>query len=144
MLAGDHVRLASAPRKFVDPWAAQVEASKVLSSAPVTAAPPGPGAPAIDHVALAQRAWQDTLGKPPEQRIQRWTELLAADPQSPYRKVIDNEIQSLHRQITEREDALARAKSQRTGDRNPRIARLAAELAAETQTARARSSRWRR
>ncbi|MBL0213743.1 MAG: hypothetical protein IPQ07_07660 [Myxococcales bacterium] len=134
VLAGDHVRLVGAPRKFVDPWAAQVEASRVLSGTPVVGPSPTPGAPQADHVGLAQKAWLDTLGKAPEARIQRWTELLAADPKTPYRKVIDNEILSLREQITQRDDALTRAKSQRTDDRNPRIARLAEELAASGGT----------
>lgn len=132
VLAGDHVRMVGAPRKFVDPWAAQVEASRVVSgSAPaVVVAPPVPGAKEPDHVGLAEKAWKDTLGKPPEARIQRWNELLAADPKTPYKKVIENEILSLRGQMQLRDEALAKARSQKTDDRNPRITRLAAELAA--------------
>ena len=129
VLAGDHVRLISVARTFVDPWTAQVQASKGGSATPTATPSPVPGGPGLDHVDLAAKAWQDTLGKAPEDRIERWSVLLAADPKSPYRKVIENEIQSLQAQIQDREAALSRAKSQRTDDRNPRIARLAAELA---------------
>ncbi len=134
VLAGDHVRLVGAPRKFVDPWAAQVEASRVLSGSAAVRPPSTPGAPQADHVGLAQKAWLDTLGKAPEVRITRWSELLAADPKTPYRKVIENEMMSLRAQIQQRDDALARAKSLNTNDRNPRIARLAEELAANMGT----------
>lgn len=127
VLAGDRVRLRSAPRTFIDPWAAQVDASKAVASAPVIP-PTGPGAGAVDHVALARAAWLDTLGQPPEQRIARWRALLAEDPRSPYRRVIEHEIVSLQRQAEAREVALAKARSARADDRDPRIARLAAEL----------------
>jgi len=130
VLAGDLVRVLSAPRTFIDPWAAQVEASKVLAPAGGgTATTPASGTPGADHVAVAAKAWQDTLGQPPEKRIERWTALLAADPRSPYRKVIENEIVSQKLQIKAREEALAAARSVRVGDRNPRIAYLASELA---------------
>ncbi|MEO7096186.1 MAG: hypothetical protein ABI175_23200, partial [Polyangiales bacterium] len=67
-------------------------------------------------------------------RIQRWVDYIAADPKSPYRRVVENEITSLRIQIQERDDALTKAKSQNTDDRNPRIARLAEELAIATNT----------
>ena len=132
VLAGDHVHLVGAPRKFVDPWTAQVEASRVLSGSapPVAVTPPPAGSKEPDHVALAEKAWKDTLGKPPEARIQRWVELLGADPKTPYKKVIENEILALRGQMQQRDEALAKARSQKTDDRNPRIARLAQELAA--------------
>ncbi|MBA3463745.1 MAG: hypothetical protein H0T46_27560 [Deltaproteobacteria bacterium] len=137
VLAGDRVRLVGAPRKFMDPWAAQVEASRVISGSAPPVAPTVPEQVALDHVKLAEAAWRDTLGKSPEQRLQRWSELLTADPKTPYRRVIENELQSLRAQIQQRDDALARAKSQNTNDRNPRIARLAEELAVATnQSAR--------
>src|SRR5450432_2096316 len=71
VLVGDHVRLISAKRTFVDPWAEQVAASKVV------VIPPAPNAVAVDHAAIARDAWQATLGLPPEQRIAKWDELLA-------------------------------------------------------------------
>jgi hypothetical protein len=129
VLAGDVVRVLSAPRTFIDPWAAQVEASKVLAPGGGALPAPTPGTPGADHVALATRAWQDTLGQPPEKRIERWSALIAADPKTPYRKVIENEILSQQLQIKARDEALAAARSVRTDDRNPRIAHLAAELA---------------
>ncbi len=128
VLAGDLVRVLSGSRTFIDPWAAQVEASKVLAPAGATNMLPA-GSPGVDHVGLATKAWQDTLGQPPENRIERWTALLASDPQSPYRKVIENEIVSQKLQLRARDEALAAARSIRTDDRNPRIAHLAAELA---------------
>lgn len=130
VLAGDHVRLVGTPRKFIDPWAAQVEASRVAVTSAIPLGPNTPGgAPITDHVDLAAKAWADTLGKPPEIRIERWIDYLAADLKSPYKKLIENEIASLRIQIQDRDDALAKAKSQSTDDRNPRIARLAEELA---------------
>ena len=89
VLAGDRVRLVSAPRTFIDPWLARIEASKLEGG--LVGGPVGPGAPSVDHVGLARTAWQATLGQPPERRIEIWRELLAADPRSPYRKVIENE-----------------------------------------------------
>ncbi|HEU0029300.1 MAG TPA: hypothetical protein VFQ53_01620 [Kofleriaceae bacterium] len=130
VLAGDHVRIASETRKFVDPWLEQVNASKgerppapTVASAPAT--PSAPGGP--DHAELVRMAWQDTLGKPPEQRIDRWLEYLRVDPQSPYRKHVQAEIQSLRTQIQQRDTALASARSVAV-DRGPRIARLASAL----------------
>jgi hypothetical protein len=135
VLAGDHVRLVGTPRKFVDPWAAQVEASRVAVIGPAPVGPNTPGGPAItDHVTLAEKAWVETLGKAPEVRIQRWVDYLAADPKSPYKRVVENEIASQRIQIQERDSALTKAKSQNTDDRNPRIARLAEELAVATNT----------
>jgi hypothetical protein len=120
VLAGDRVRLVSAKQTYVDPWAEQVAASR-----PVDAEP---GAPAIDHGSLAREAWRDTLGKAPDQRIERWTQLEKADPSSPYRKAIDAEIASLRGQIKARDAALARARSASPADREPRIARLVEQL----------------
>jgi hypothetical protein len=128
VLVGDHVRLVSAKQTFVDPWAEQVAASKAVT------APAVANAVAIDHAALARDAWQANLGAPPEQRIARWTELLASDPQTTYRKPIELEISSLKRQIVERDAALAKARTS-TDDRAARISALAVELArAEPQT----------
>ena len=128
VLAGDHVRLVSGKRTFVDPWAEQVEASKAVAT------PPPTNGVAIDHASLVRDTWQTTLGTPPEQRIAKWTELLAADPQTTYRKPIELEIASLKAQVTERDAALAKARTS-TDDRAPRLSALAVELArAEPQT----------
>jgi len=129
VLAGDGVRVLSEARTFIDPWAAQVEASRVLAPGGGSTVAQPAGVPGVDHVAIATKAWQDTLGQPPEKRIERWTALLAADPRTPYRKVIENEIVSQKLQIEARNEALAAARSIRVDDRNPRIAHLAAELA---------------
>jgi hypothetical protein len=127
VLAGDRVRLVSAKRTFVDPWAEQVAASKGQIAPPI-APPSAPTGPAIDHAGLARAAWQDTLGQPPDQRIARWRQLLDTDPQTPYRRAIEGEIASLKAQVQQRDAALARAASASTDERNPRIAELAAQL----------------
>jgi hypothetical protein len=130
VVAGDRVRLVSGKRAFVDPWQEQVAASKGQPApGPVAPAPPPvPGAPPVDHAALAREAWADTLGKNPADRIERWRQLLAKDPQTPYRRAIEVEIASLRDQMAQREAMIARAASTASTDRNPRIAQLAAQL----------------
>ena len=128
VLPGDHVRLVSAKRTFIDPWADQVAASKGQAAPPITP-PPAPG-PQIDHAELARVAWTETLGQPIERRVARWNQLLAADPQTPYRRAIEGEIASLRSQAQGREEALAKARATTT-TRDPRIAQLAAQLAVE-------------
>jgi len=129
VLAGDRVRLVSPRRAFADPWAEQVAASKGGEPPGPVTAPRDTARDPIDHTELVKRAWQDTLGQPPERRVARWTELLAADPRTPYKKAIEDEIASLGRQISQRDAALAQARSTTAGDRNPRITQLAAALA---------------
>jgi len=124
--AGDRVRISSAARTFSDPWAEQVAASKTSSSPPQVAKVAS--RPGTDHVELVRAAWQDTLGKPPEQRIERWLELLRVDPHGPYRTAVQNEIASLKTQITQRDASLVKARSASADDRGPRIARLAAAI----------------
>lgn len=129
VLAGDRVRLVSGKRAFVDPWEEQVAASKG-QPAPLPAAPAAPpSGPPLDHAALARDAWQETLGQPIEKRIERWQALVAADPQTPYRRAIETEIASLRAQLQQREVMLAQARSTATHDRDPRIAQLASQLA---------------
>ena len=127
VLAGDRVRLVSEQRRFVDPWAEQVAASK---GTPLPVAPPPPrrGGEPIDHARLAREAWESTLGKPLEDRIARWLDLLRADPHSPYVASVQREIATLRSQLAARDAALARARSENRADRGPRIARLAALL----------------
>jgi hypothetical protein len=128
VLAGDRVRLVSAKRTFVDPWRAQVDASRLAGAVGARPAPSSTG-PAVDHVALAGAAWRDTLGRPPEQRIARWRQLLAEDPRSTYRRLVENELASLEAQARARDEALARARSADRGDRDPRIEQLVGQLA---------------
>jgi hypothetical protein len=122
VLPGDHVRLVSAKQTFIDPWAERVAASQPQQP---TAAP---GAPAIDHAALARAAWQDTLGQALEARIARWKQLLTADPGTPYARTIEAEIGSLDRQITARDAALRRARSAAPDAKSPRVADLVRQL----------------
>jgi len=135
VLAGDRVRMLSATRTFVDPWAQQVTARQPVVAAPVPPAPPakptGPATAAqpVDHAAFVREAFTQTLGKPLEARVARWLELLRADPRSPYTPAIQREIATLREQIAAREAALAKARSARTQDRAPAIARLAALVA---------------
>ena len=123
---GDQVRLVSARRTFVDPWAEQVAASKG-EPAPLPVAVTPSGAP-FDHVGLVRQAWQDTLGQPYEKRIERWNALLKADPQSPFRKAIEAEIGNLRVQMKAREIALAKARQTEPTERSPRISELVAQL----------------
>ena len=123
VLVGDHAQLASQKRTYVDPWEERVAAARQAA-----APPPAPGAPAIDHAALARDAWRDTLGQSPEQRIARWQKLMADDPQTPYHRAIAIEIGSLRGQIAVRDAALAKAKSGAIDDTSPRIADLVKQL----------------
>jgi hypothetical protein len=125
VLAGDRVRLVSPTKTYVDPWQEKIAANRPASSQP--------GAPAIDsakadHAELVRAAWQDTLGKALESRIDRWIAYLKTDPQSPYRVEVQKEIATLKAQVTARAAALANARAARTDDRTPRIAQLAAML----------------
>jgi hypothetical protein len=124
VMAGDGVRLVSAKKRYVDPWAEQVAASKTAFAIAHG------GTPSVDHAGLVRTAWQETLGLSTEQRIARWQQLLAADPDTPYRKAIDGEIMSMRDQIAQREAALAAAKAASPEDRRPRISELVAALAA--------------
>lgn len=123
VLVGDRVRRVSPAHVYADPWAEQVARSTAAGGPPVD-----PSAPEPDHGALAEAAWRDTLGLAPEARIARWQALLAADPRTPYAAAIGAEIASLHGQRRDRDAAIAKAQSTRDDDRDPRIARLAAEL----------------
>lgn len=134
VLAGDHVRLVSAPRTFVDPWAARVDASRARAVAAAGPAVPAPSGKGVDHLTPTREAWERTLGQSPEARIAIWRELIAAQPKSPYRRVLENEITSLERQVAARDAALTRARSQRSDDRDPRIAELADALVRTTPT----------
>ncbi|MEO8704498.1 MAG: hypothetical protein ABI867_30875 [Kofleriaceae bacterium] len=134
VIAGDRVRVLSARRSFEDPWVAKVAASKGRTAPVVTATVQPPvtaSARGLDHVELVRAAWAETLGKTPEARIERWLELMRADPTGPYRIQIQNEIASLKSQIAQRDAALATARSVRPADVAPRIARLAQALSPE-------------
>jgi hypothetical protein len=123
VLVGDHAQLASQKRAFTDPWEERIAAAQQLAAPPAA-----PGAPPIDHAALARNAWRDTLGQPPEQRIARWQKLMADDPQTPYHRAIAIEIGNLRGQISLRDAALAKARSGALDDTSPRIADLVRQL----------------
>ena len=125
VIAGDRVRILSPLKKFADPWAERIAASKGASTVVIA---PLPGKLGVDHTALVRAAWQETLGRPPEHRIARWLALLESDPQGPYRAAVQAEISSLKSQIAQRDAALAKARSSNANDVAPRIQRLAAAL----------------
>lgn len=133
VLAGDRVRLVSAKRTFVDPWAEQVAASKQpgtpADASDPTAAPTAttPRDNAAEQAEHARQALLDTLGKPLDKRIERWLEYLRAHPQSPYRVSVQREIATLRKQQAARETALTRARGTRE-DRSERIEALAENL----------------
>lgn len=137
VLVGDRVRLVSPRRTFVDPWEQQVAASKGEPQPAVIAAAAPAGGPAIDHAGLARQAWLDTLGQPYERRIERWSQLLANDPRTPYRRAIELEIKNLRAQMKAREEALAQARSAAPTTRDARIAELVAKLATRPDERRA-------
>jgi len=60
VLAGDHVRLISAPRRYEDPWSRR---SRRAGSAAALSRHPMSGTPGVDQPRVARQAWQDTLGK---------------------------------------------------------------------------------
>ena len=59
---------------------------------------------------------------------ERIDQLLRDDPRSPYTAAVQSELATLRGQIAVRDAALAKARSENTIDRAPRIARLAALL----------------
>jgi hypothetical protein len=134
VIPGDRVRVTSALRSFRDPWADQVAASKGAPAPIVAMPPPQPGKQPIDHAGLVRTAWQDTLGKVAEKRIERWLEVLKADPVGPYRAAIQTEIASLRSQIAQRDAAIATSRSSNVDDRGPRIQRLAIAVAGTGET----------
>jgi hypothetical protein len=136
VLAGDHVRLVSAVRAFSDPWADKVAANHPSGGMTSTPTANGIDTSRSDHAELARAAWQETLGKPLEARVERWLVYLKADPQSPYRAEVQKEIATLKTQINARAAALANARAARTDDRTPRIAELSAQLASSSLDAR--------
>jgi hypothetical protein len=134
VLAGDRVKLVTAKKTFVDPWAERVAASR--PTVPDPSAPPAPAPPSekpIDHAELARQAFVETLGKPLDARVARWLELLRTDPRTPYASAVQREIATLRNQIIARDEALAKARSNTTVDRAPRIARLAAMLSESSE-----------
>lgn len=116
---GDRVLLTTAPKAYADAWQSQIDDHK-----PLTARTPDP---TLDHNGLARDAWQETLGRPLEYRIARWQQLLTEDPQTPYRRSIETEINHLQDQQRKRDAAIAQSRST-TADRASRIEELATEL----------------
>lgn len=116
---GDGVRLESEARDFDDPWAARVTRSRVPKVARPTKRPPP--APAGDDVAQQRAAaaaaaadaeavrevWQQTLGRPPGERVALWSQLLVADPYNAHAETITAEIASLTAQQAALDAAIA-------------------------------------
>jgi hypothetical protein len=128
VLAGDRVKLVTAKKTYADPWAERVAASNPAVPDPIAPATPPSSEKPVDHAELARQAFVDTLGKPLEARVARWLDLLRADPRTPYASAVQREIATLRNQALARDEALAKARSNTTVDRAPRIARLAARL----------------
>lgn len=133
---GDKIRLADAPRSFVDPWAEQVAASKRAPGDPGDGPPviaPG-GDPrvaaqaAVDAATDASTQWRATLGRPPHERAAQWRAFLTEHPTTPYAAIIGAEIESLDRQAKLLDDAVAAANAPDDGSRRPALADALAEL----------------
>jgi hypothetical protein len=116
---GDRVRLTTAPKAYVDAWRSPTDNHTPATTRTVD--------PTMDHNDLARDAWQETLGRPLEHRIARWRQLLTEDPQTPFRRSIEAEINSLEDQQRKRDAAIAKARST-SADRAARIEELAADL----------------
>jgi hypothetical protein len=118
---GDTVALASAARRFVDPWQERLAASggKSLDAPGPDGAPAASGATHGERKRAAERliadgaetraVWQATLGKPPAERIAAWRALLERRPDLVHADAVRAEIASLDRQAQE----LARAERER-------------------------------
>jgi hypothetical protein len=127
---GDEIKLASARRRFVDPWKEQVERSKqprepvmVNRGTPSNRkVPSGPDAHA--QAEAVKRAWKATLGKPPRARVAVWSRYLAAHPRSPYTTSIRAEIARLQvfmREIARIDATRTRPESRRRAERAERL-----------------------
>ena len=134
---GDQIRLADAPRTFVDPWAEQVTASKGEpgedgdGDGPPVIAGADPRVTAEAAVAAAAEVsarWRTTLGRPPHERAAQWRTFLTEHPTTPYAASIRTEIESLDRQAKILDDAVAAANAPDDGSRRPALADALAEL----------------
>ncbi len=132
---GDRIALAGAARRFADPWAEQVLASKAPAGGGDVAVVVGGDvhASASASVAAAEAArevWLTTLGKPPRDRAAAWRTFLAANPGTPYAATIRAEIASLEGQATVLDAAVAAANAPDQGaPQRPALADALAELA---------------
>ncbi|MCL4224751.1 MAG: hypothetical protein KJZ91_09850 [Myxococcales bacterium] len=130
---GDEIRVASAPRRFVDPWAARVAESRRARPA-AEPLPTGPGAGrvaaarAVEEAEAARAVWLETLGKPPGERAARWRAFLGARPATPYAGAIRTEIASLEAQAATLERAAAAATEEASPDRRRALTQALAEL----------------
>ena len=130
---GDEIRIASEPRRFVDPWATRVAESRRERPAPEPL-PTGPGAGrvaaarAVEEAEAARAVWLETLGKPPGERAARWRAFLGARPATPYAGAIRTEIASLEAQAATLERAAAAATEEAAPDRRRALTQALAEL----------------
>ena len=151
--AGDEVTLASAPRKFEDPWEAEIEErefarearKKARKEATLPADPEKRIAQlkaeyafkkaraqfTIDQAEAARKVWRETLGKAPQDRIAMWKAYLNGNENSPYAEAVRKEIGSLQAQMTAESkvsEQLTEPDSRRADLRVERLASLDATL----------------
>lgn len=135
---GDRIALAGAARRFADPWAEQVLASKIPAGGGDGGGPTvtvggdvqASAAAAVAAAEAAREVWLATLGKPPRDRATAWRTFLAANPGSPYAAAIRTEIASLEGQAAELDAAVAAANAPDQGaPQRPALADALAELA---------------
>ena len=108
---GDPVVMASAPRTFADAWVVRMEKGR---RGPRAGGRTGGRGPVLDRkqaelraadAELTRSVWQATLGKPIDQRLKLWKELLARRPDLAYAGEVEAELASLEKQATTLERA---------------------------------------
>jgi hypothetical protein len=131
---GDPVVMSSAPRTFADPWQARIEKRRrgrgggSTPSEPITSRKQAEQR--VSDAELTRATWQKTLGKPIDQRIKLWKELLAGRQDLAYAGEVAAEIASLEKQATALERAAV--ERQETDPRQLMARRLANLDAAAT------------
>ncbi len=119
---GDEIDLASAPRAFVDPWAASGPAGPSPAPLPPAGDQAGARRARIAALEAAEVAWRQTLGKPPAERIAIWQAYLKAHPASQVAGTVRTEIADLTAQ--QRADELRQTPAARAGAADREQARI--------------------
>ena len=136
---GDRIARVGDARRFADPWAEQVLASKqpaggttdggdvqVTTGGDVHAS----AAAAVAAAEAAREVWLTTLGKAPRDRVTAWRTFLTANPGTPYAATIRAEIASLEGQAIALDAAVAAANAaDQGGPKRPALVDALAELA---------------